>query len=109
MIKNFPLLIIEDLVLLQKEFRMATNNWVYNFPAGLIDEGETPEEAAIRELKEEGFRYRAMVILMQQVSREGAGLAVPIHHDPVGDYGVPADRAMGADGIQPEDQRENGH
>ena len=40
-------------VLLQKEFRMATNNWVYNFPAGLIDKGETPEEAAKRELKEE--------------------------------------------------------
>ena len=40
-------------VLLQKEFRMATNNWVYNFPAGLIDKGETPEQAAKRELKEE--------------------------------------------------------
>lgn len=40
-------------VLLQKEFRMATNNWVYNFPAGLIDKGETPEETAKRELLEE--------------------------------------------------------
>ena len=40
-------------ILLQKEFRMATNEWVYNFPAGLIDEGETPEEAAKRELREE--------------------------------------------------------
>ena len=40
-------------VLLQKEFRLATNNWVYNFPAGLIDKGETVEEAAKRELKEE--------------------------------------------------------
>lgn len=40
-------------VLLQKEFRLATNNWVYNFPAGLIDEGEKPEETAKRELKEE--------------------------------------------------------
>ncbi len=40
-------------VLLQKEFRLATNNWVYNFPAGLIDQGETPEIAAKRELKEE--------------------------------------------------------
>ena len=27
--------------------------WVYNFPAGLIDPGETPEVAAARELKEE--------------------------------------------------------
>ncbi len=40
-------------VLLQKEFRLATNKWVYNFPAGLIDEGETALEAAIREVKEE--------------------------------------------------------
>ena len=40
-------------ILLLKEFRMATGEWVYNFPAGLIDKGETPEEAAKRELKEE--------------------------------------------------------
>ena len=40
-------------VLLQKEFRLACNRWVYNFPAGLIDKGETPSEAAKRELKEE--------------------------------------------------------
>ena len=40
-------------VVLQKEFRLATNNYVYNFPAGLIDEGEKPEETARRELKEE--------------------------------------------------------
>ena len=40
-------------VLVQKEFRLACNKWIYNFPAGLIDEGETPVEAARRELKEE--------------------------------------------------------
>ena len=40
-------------ILLQKEFRMATNNYVYNFPAGLIDEGESPIDTARRELKEE--------------------------------------------------------
>ena len=40
-------------VLLQKELRLACNRWVYNFPAGLIDKGETPSEAAKRELKEE--------------------------------------------------------
>ena len=40
-------------ILLNKEFRMAIGRWVYNFPAGLIDEGETPEVAAKRELKEE--------------------------------------------------------
>ena len=40
-------------VLLNREFRLAPGEWVYNFPAGLIDPGETPEVAAARELREE--------------------------------------------------------
>lgn len=40
-------------ILLNKEYRMAVGKWVYNFPAGLIDLNERPEEAASRELKEE--------------------------------------------------------
>ena len=40
-------------ILLDREFRLATGCYVYNFPAGLIDPGETPEEAAGRELFEE--------------------------------------------------------
>ncbi len=40
-------------ILLDKEYRLATGCYVYNFPAGLIDPGETPEEAAKRELYEE--------------------------------------------------------
>ncbi len=39
-------------ILLNREFRMAIGKWVYNFPAGLIEDGETPEQAAKRELKE---------------------------------------------------------
>lgn len=50
-------LIMEDQVgeklLLNKEYRMSVGEWVINFPAGLIDPGETPEEAARRELSEE--------------------------------------------------------
>ena len=42
-----------DKLLLNREFRMAVGDWTYNFPAGLIDAGETPEEAARRELAEE--------------------------------------------------------
>lgn len=40
-------------ILLNKEFRLAVGELVYNFPAGLIDKGEIPEESAKRELKEE--------------------------------------------------------
>lgn len=40
-------------ILLQKEFRMACNKWVYTFPAGMIDPGEDVVTAAKRELKEE--------------------------------------------------------
>lgn len=40
-------------ILLNKEFRLAVGEAVYNFPAGLIDPGEVPEESATRELKEE--------------------------------------------------------
>ena len=29
-------------ILVSREYRMATAQWVYNFPAGLIDPGETP-------------------------------------------------------------------
>ena len=40
-------------ILINKEYRMSVGDYVYNFPAGLIDEGETAEVAAKRELKEE--------------------------------------------------------
>ena len=40
-------------VLLNKEFRMATGTYIYGSVAGLIEENETFEQAAKRELKEE--------------------------------------------------------
>ena len=40
-------------ILINREYRMAMAQWIYNFPAGLIDPGETPEESAKRELWEE--------------------------------------------------------
>ena len=35
-------------MLIQKEFRMTVNDFVWDFPSGLIDEGETPDETAIQ-------------------------------------------------------------
>jgi len=40
-------------ILVSREYRMAIAQWIYNFPAGLIDPGETPEQSAKRELWEE--------------------------------------------------------
>lgn len=79
-------------LLLNKEFRLALGDWVYNFPAGLIEPGETAEESAKRELKEEtgldliaiddimGFSYSAVgfsnesnVCLVGRASGEFAG------------------------------------
>jgi len=40
-------------MLLSKEFRFGVNTWVINEVAGLVDEGETVEQASARELHEE--------------------------------------------------------
>lgn len=40
-------------IVLNREFRMACGEYVYNFPAGLIDEGEDFRDSAARELREE--------------------------------------------------------
>lgn len=43
----------DEHILISREFRLAAGCFVYNFPAGLIDPGEEPEESAKRELQEE--------------------------------------------------------
>lgn len=48
-----PIDLENDRILILKEFRMALNRHILNFPAGLIDDNETVLEAAKRELKEE--------------------------------------------------------
>ena len=40
-------------LVLQKQFRPPIGKVCIEVPAGLIDEGESPEECAVRELKEE--------------------------------------------------------
>lgn len=40
-------------VVLVRQYRYPVNDYIYELPAGLIEENETPEEAAIREMKEE--------------------------------------------------------
>ncbi len=42
-----------DRVVLIRQYRCPLDDYIYEFPAGLVDEGETFKEAGIRELKEE--------------------------------------------------------
>ena len=43
----------DPMVLLIRQYRYATNGYLYEVPAGRLDPGEAPAECAIRELKEE--------------------------------------------------------
>ena len=61
-------------LLLNKEFRMAVGGFAINFPAGLIDEGETPEEAAARELWEETGLKLTSIEEVLPMSFSGVGL-----------------------------------
>lgn len=52
-------LLPDSSVLLEREFRYPLNSWCVSLPAGLIDAGESLEEAVARELSEEtGYRLR---------------------------------------------------
>jgi ADP-ribose pyrophosphatase len=47
----------EQQVLLVKQFRTGSQSILYEVPAGLLEKGEDPKEAAIREMREEtGYR-----------------------------------------------------
>ncbi len=51
----------EDRVVLVRQLRYPINAYVYEFPAGLVDEGESPQEAAVREYREEtGFHFEPL-------------------------------------------------
>lgn len=43
----------KDRVVLIKQYRYSLDDYIYEFPAGLVDPGENFHEAAIREMKEE--------------------------------------------------------
>lgn len=43
----------KDQVVLIRQYRCPLDDYIYEFPAGLVDAGETFKEAGIRELKEE--------------------------------------------------------
>lgn len=53
-------------MLLLKEFRMAVNSFIYNLCAGKIEDGETYEECANRELYEEtGLKIKKIIDVLE--------------------------------------------
>ncbi|OON85580.1 hypothetical protein BXO88_11630 [Oribacterium sp. C9] len=62
-------------ILLNREYQMAIGDWVYNFPSGLIDKGETPTEAAKRELMEETGLHFVKRIVRLKSSFNSIGLS----------------------------------
>ncbi len=51
-----------DKMVITREYRVPLNDYEYGFPAGLIDDGETVEEATQRELREEtGLTVRRII------------------------------------------------
>lgn len=61
-------------ILLNREFRMAVGGFAYNFPAGLIDPGETCEVAAKRELWEETGLNLVEIEEVWPVTYSGVGI-----------------------------------
>ncbi|KAJ0012492.1 hypothetical protein NQD34_016826 [Periophthalmus magnuspinnatus] len=64
----------KDCVVMVKQFRPPMSAYSLEFPAGLIDEGETAEAAALRELKEE-TGYKGEVVGVTPVTCLDPGLS----------------------------------
>ena len=58
------LCIVEQSVLLLRQYRHTLRSWEYEIPAGSVEDGENTEEAAKREVMEEtGYDIKEMVFL----------------------------------------------
>ena len=54
----------QDKVVLVRQYRYSIDDYIYEFPAGLVEENEDYKVAAIREMKEEtGLEFRPMKVL----------------------------------------------
>lgn len=52
-----------DKVVLVRQYRYSLDDYIYEFPAGLVEHGEDFHEAAVREMKEEtGLEFKRLVV-----------------------------------------------
>jgi 8-oxo-dGTP pyrophosphatase MutT (NUDIX family) len=67
-----PIIKPDNEVVVIRQFRPPTKRYVWETPAGLIDPGEEPGTAALRELAEEtGFSGKLLKVLPQSFSSSG--------------------------------------
>jgi len=61
-------------LVLTREYRAPLGDWILGLPAGLIEEGQTPKDAAIREMKEEtGLKLHVTYVSPNLFSSAGFG------------------------------------
>lgn len=65
---------INDKIYLVKQFRPAVNDYIIEFPAGLVDPGETEEQTVARELYEETGLIAEMISLTVPSSYTSVGM-----------------------------------
>ncbi|HEX6385590.1 MAG TPA: NUDIX hydrolase [Anaerolineae bacterium] len=64
--------VLNDEVILVRQFRIAVNREIVEIPAGRLEEGETPESCAGRELEEEiGYRADKLIPVSSYYSSAG--------------------------------------
>ncbi len=66
-------LLDSNTILLERQYRPVLKKYIYELPAGHIDKGETPRQAAIREMQEEtGFAPKRIRLMYRAYPTPGS-------------------------------------
>ena len=85
--------VIENKIVLVKQYRHAAQSYILEIPAGLLEKGETPMDCAIRELKEEtGYTARKVRHLTSVYM--SVGYSTEINHIYLGEDLVPGSQEL---------------
>ncbi len=57
----------DEKIIVLRQYRPAVEDYTYELPSGHIDDGETPEQAIVRELKEETSCHAEQITLLGEV------------------------------------------